>query len=158
MLVIQRLSVSEAWIAIAGARDQALEIGVPMCIAVVDESGTLIAFERMDGGKVHSVQVSIDKAFTAASARKGTHEYNAVCVPGDLTFGIHTALGGRLCIVGGGLPVTVEGLTVGGIGLSSGTPRQDMLCAEAGLRRLIQFLSDPPTPSEPARSAPPAAH
>jgi uncharacterized protein GlcG (DUF336 family) len=153
MLVIQRLSVSEARVAIAGARDRALEIGVPMCIAVVDESGTLIAFERMDGGKVHSVQVSIDKAFTAASTRRGTHEYNALCVPGELTFGIHTALGGRLCIVGGGSPIVIEGVTVGGIGVSSGTPQQDMLCAEAGLRRLNQFLSDPPTISTPARSA-----
>jgi uncharacterized protein GlcG (DUF336 family) len=143
LLQIQRLSVSEAWIAIAGARDQASEMGTPMCIAIVDESGTPIAFERMDGGKVHSVQVSIDKAFTAASARKGTHEYNAACVPGNLTFGIHTALGGRLCVVGGGLPVIVQGLTVGGIGVSSGTPQQDMHCAEAGLRRLTEFLSDP---------------
>jgi len=140
VLQIQRLSVNDAWTAIAGARDQAMEIGTPMCIAVVDESGTPVAFERMDGGKVHSVQLAIDKAFTAASSRRGTHEYSALCIPGNLAFGIHTALGGRFCIVGGGLPVTVEGVTVGGIGVSSGTPQEDMLCAEAGLRRLTQLL------------------
>ncbi len=157
MLQIQRLSVNEARVAIAGARDQALEMGVPMCIAVVDESGTPIAFERMDGGKTHSVQVSIDKAFTAASARKGTHEYNAACIPGNLTFGIHTALGGRLCVVGGGLPVIVKGVTVGGIGVSSGTPQQDMLCAEAGLHRLTEFLTDPLAAPVSAPSVAPAA-
>lgn len=141
MLQILRLSLEEARLALAGARDHAVEIGVPMCIAVVDESGTPIAFERMDGGKVHSVQVAIDKAFTAASARKATHEYNAACVPGNLVFGIHTALGGRICVVGGGLPITLDGVTVGGIGVSSGSPQQDMACAEAGVRRLLDHLA-----------------
>ncbi|MDB5429997.1 MAG: polymerase subunit delta [Caulobacter sp.] len=140
MLQIQRLSADDAAVVIGGAREQAQRIGVPMCIAVVDESGTLIAFERMDGGKVHSVQVAIDKAFTAASARKPTHEYNAACVPGNLVFGIHTALGGRLCVVGGGYPIIVDGVTVGGVGLSSGSPQQDMSCAEAGVSSIVRHL------------------
>ena len=132
-LSIKRLSLSEAEQLIDGARQKAQEIGVPMCIAVVDESGNLIAFDRMDGGKVTSITIAQDKAFTAAAARKATHDYNAACVPGNLAFGIHTALGGRLCVVGGGLPVYVEGEVVGGIGLSSGTPQQDMQCAQAGI-------------------------
>jgi uncharacterized protein GlcG (DUF336 family) len=136
-LSIKRLSLSEAEQLIEGARQEAHEIGVPMCIAVVDESGNLIAFERMDGGKVTSITIAQDKAFTAAAARKATHDYNAACVPGNLAFGIHTALGGRLCVVGGGLPVTVDGEVVGGIGLSSGTPQQDMQCAQAGLDHLL---------------------
>jgi len=117
-----------------------MSIGVPMCIAVTDESGNLLVFERMDGGKAHSIQVAIDKAFTAGSARKATHEYNAACVPGNLVFGIHTALGGRICVVGGGYPITVGGVTVGGIGVSSGSPQQDMAVAEAGLRAVLQLL------------------
>lgn len=132
-LSIKRLSQSDARRLIQGARNKADEIGVPMCIAIVDESGNLIAFERMDGGKVTSITIAQDKAFTAAAARKATHEYNAACVPGNLAFGIHTALGGRLCVVGGGLPVYVDGEVVGGIGLSSGTPQQDMQCAQAGI-------------------------
>ncbi len=136
-LSINRLSLSEADQLIEGARREAREIGVPMCIAVVDESGNLIAFDRMDGGKVTSITIAQDKAFTAAAASKATHDYNAACVPGNLAFGIHTALGGRLCVVGGGLPVYVDGEVVGGIGLSSGTPQQDMQCAQAG----IDFLS-----------------
>jgi len=141
MLTIKRLSQAEAQILIAGARQKAGEIGVPMCIAVTDESGNLIAFERMDGGKVHSIQVATDKAFTAASARKATHEYNAACTPGNLVFGIHTALGGRISVVGGGFPVTVDGDVVGGIGCSSGTPQQDMECAEAGIAALAAAMS-----------------
>lgn len=133
MLTIQRLDAADARQLITGAAAKAAEIGVPMCIAVVDESGHLIAFERMDGGKVTSVTIAQDKAFTAAAARKATHEYNAVNVPGKLAFGIHTEVGGRLSSVGGGLPVTRDGAVVGGIGLSSGTPEQDMACAQAGI-------------------------
>ena len=133
MLTIQRLSIADAKVLIDGARAEAGKIAIPMCIAVVDESGNLIAFERMDGGKITSVTIAQDKAFTAAAARKATHEYNAACVPGNLAFGIHTAMGGRLSVVGGGLPVAVGGAVVGGIGISSGTPQQDMQCAQAGI-------------------------
>ena len=136
MLNIPRLSITEARILIEGAAAKAVEIGVPMCIAIVDESGNLIAFERMDGGKITSVSIAQDKAYTAAAARKATHEYNAACVPGNLVFGIHT----KLCVVGGGLPVTVGGNVVGGIGLSSGSPQQDMECAQAGIDRLLASL------------------
>ena len=77
-----------------------------MCLAVVDESGNLIAFSRMDGGKIVSVSIAQDKAYTAAIARRPTHEYNELCVPGNLVFGIHTACDGRFTIMGGGLPKT----------------------------------------------------
>ena len=137
MLSIPRLDNREAHWLIEGARREAEAIGVPMCIAVTDESGNLIAFDRMDGGKITSINLAQDKAFTAAAARKATHDYNAACVPGQLAFGVHTALGGRLSVVGGGLPVLVDGEIVGGIGLSSGTPQQDMQCARAG----IEYLS-----------------
>ena len=140
MLTIQRLSIDDAKVLIDGARAEATRIGIPMCIAVVDESGNLIAFERMDGGKITSVTVAQDKAFTAAAARKATHEYNAVAVPGNLAFGINSMLGGRLSIVGGGLPVSVDGAVVGGIGISSGTPQQDMQCAQAGIDHFLATL------------------
>ncbi len=133
MLSVNRLDQADARLLIDGAAEKAREIGVPMCIAIVDESGNLVAFERMDGGKVTSITIAQDKAYTAAAARKATHEYNQACVPGNLVFGIHTSMGGRLCVVGGGLPVAVNGQVVGGIGLSSGTPQQDMECAQAGI-------------------------
>jgi len=135
MLTINRLNQIEAKTIINGAVHKANELGVAMCISIVDESGNLIAFERMDGGKVHSVTISQDKAFTAASARKGTHEFNQACIPGheNNLFGIHTALGGRMCIVGGGLPIISNGKVVGGIGVSSGSPEQDLGCAQAGV-------------------------
>jgi uncharacterized protein GlcG (DUF336 family) len=141
MLKVTRLSLADARVLIAGASAKAVEIGVPMCIAVSDDSGNLIAFERMDGGKAHSITVSTDKAFTAGAARKATHEYNAVNVPGSLAFGIHTECGGRISTVGGGLPVVVAGEYVGGIGVSSGSPQQDMDCAQAGIDALLASLA-----------------
>ena len=94
MLTIKRLSFEEANILLAGAAAKATEMNVPMCTAVTDESGHLIKFDRMDGGKVSSISIAIDKAFTGATARKGTHVYNELCQPGKPTFGIHVTNGG----------------------------------------------------------------
>ena len=133
MLTIQRLSIAEADVLVDGARAASHAMGIPMCIAVTDESGHLIAFERMDGGKISSISIAVDKAFTAAVARKGPHVYNQLCQPGQPTFGIHITNGGHFSIIGGGLPVTVDGTIVGGIGISSGTAVEDQKIAEAAL-------------------------
>ena len=133
MLEVRRLSLSDAAILIDGAVAASDGIGIPMCIAVTDESGHLIDFKRMDGGKISSISIAIDKAFTAAVARKGTHIYNQLCIPGQPTFGIHITNGGHFSVIGGGLPVFVNGEIVGGIGISSGTAVQDQEVAEAAL-------------------------
>ena len=133
MLTIKRLSIAEAQILIEGAAAKSTEMGIPMCIAVTDESGHLIRFDRMDGGKISSISIAVDKAFTGAAARRGTHVYNQLCVPGQPTFGIHITNGGHFSIIGGGLPVTANGEIVGGIGVSSGTAEQDLVVAEAAI-------------------------
>ncbi len=133
MLTISRLSREEAEVLIEGAVAKSDAMNIPMCIAVCDESGHLIAFDRMDGGKVSSISIAIDKAFTGAVARKGTHIYNQLCQPGQPTFGIHITNGGHFSIIGGGLPVTVDGTVVGGIGISSGTAIEDLEVAEAAV-------------------------
>lgn len=141
MLTIQRLDINDANILIAGARAHANEIGVPMCIAITDEGGNLIAFERMDGGKVSSSTIAIDKSFTASAAKKPTHEYGSASQPGAPAYGIASAIGGRLMVVGGGLPVIVDNQVVGGIGVSSGTPAQDQACAQAGIDAFYAHIS-----------------
>ena len=134
MLTIKRLDSDEAQMLIEGAVAKAREIGVPMCIAVTDESGHLIRFERMNGGKISSISIAMDKAATGAIARHGTHVYNQLCVPGSPTFGIHITNNGHFSIIGGGLPVFIDGEIVGGIGVSSGTAEQDRICAEAAIQ------------------------
>lgn len=138
MLTIKRLSLSDARILMDGAAAKAQEIGVPMCIAVTDESGQLIAFERMDGGKITSSIIAQDKAYTAAGAKRTTESYGVASQPGSPAYGINSALGGRLLVVAGGLPVIVDGDVVGAIGLSSGTPAQDTECAQAGIDHFLK--------------------
>lgn len=136
MLLVKRLSLEDANLLLDGAAKKAGELGVPMCIAVCDEAGDLIAFRRMNGGKVTSISIAIDKAYTAGAARRPTHVYNELCRPGSGTFGIHITNDGHFSIIGGGLPVTSDGVVVGGIGASSGTPDQDIACAQAGIDAL----------------------
>ena len=120
MLNIKRLSRDEAFVMIAAAEKKATAIGVPQVIAVSDESGNLIAFSRMDGGKASSIQIAMAKAFTAGAARNPTMFYNEHCVPGSPSFGIHVSNEGKFSI----------------IGVSSGTPAQDVEVAEAGVKAL----------------------
>ena len=127
------LDLNDANSLLEGARSRASTIGVPMCIAVTDAAGNLVAFERMDGGKVTSITIAIDKAYTAAAAKKATHEYGTASQPGAPAYGINSAIGGRLMVVGGGLPVVESGEVVGGVGVSSGTPDQDRDVAQAAI-------------------------
>lgn len=133
MLTIERLSHADAQIIIEGVYAKATELGVAMCIAVVDESGFLIAFKRMDGGKPMSTTLAQDKAHTAAISHRSTAFYNERNVPGELLFGIHMAAQGRFSTVGGGIPVELGGVIVGAVGLSGGAPEQDIACGEAGI-------------------------
>ena len=140
MKTVKRLDIEDARTLIKGASERANVIGVPMCIAVTDEGGNLIAFERMEGGKVTSTIIAIDKSYTASGAKKATHEYGEVSQPGKSAYGISSAIGGRLMVVGGGLPVIVDGEVVGGIGISSGTPLQDQEVAQVSIDHFLTRL------------------
>ncbi len=121
------------------AIEKANDIGVPMCIAVVDASCNLLSFVRMDGGKHHSANVAMDKAYTAASAKRRTVEIGPLAQPGGPLFGIFTQQGGRFCIVGGGVPLMADGHCVGAIGISSGTVDQDISVAEYAVEQWTQI-------------------
>lgn len=118
---------------ITAAQAKATELGVPMVIAISDESGVLKAFGRMDGAALLSVQIAQDKAYTAAGfglPTDGWHDFIKDDPP--LAAG---ATGGidRLVIFGGGYPIKVGDRTVGAIGVSGGHYTQDMEVAQAGL-------------------------
>src|SRR5690606_17410111 len=134
------IDVQDAQVLLQGARDKAREIGVPMCIAITDESGNRIAVERMDGGKITSSTIAIHKAFAAAGARKATGDDGRSSQPGSPAYGINSAINGRLMVVAGGLPLSVDGEVVGGIGVSSGTPAQDTEVAQAGIDAFLAGL------------------
>ena len=133
MITIRRLSIDDARVLIEGAEEKSREIGIPMCSAVTDEAGNLLAFTRMDGAKISSIDIAISKAFTGAAAKKGTHEYNKLAVPGKPTFGIHVTNRGRFSIIGGGLPIIINDEVVGGIGISGGTADDDLIVAQGAV-------------------------
>ncbi len=117
---------------IAAAEKKAQQIGQPMNIAVADEGANLIAHVRMDGAWLGSVDVSINKAFTARAFDVSTKDLATHSQPGRQFFGIHASNGGRVMIFAGGIPLTRNGKVVGAIGVSGGSGEQDQSVAEAG--------------------------
>ncbi|KAK3715879.1 hypothetical protein LTR37_006862 [Vermiconidia calcicola] len=138
---IPMLSLEAAKVAAEGAQEKAKQMGMDFNIALVDGTLQLLHFVRMPNAKLTSIQISIDKAFTAAGHRSPTSAYqNKVFLPGGPAFGIHNSNGGRFMIIGGGIPIEVDGVTVGAIGVSTGTPAQDIECATAGVEAVNAFV------------------
>jgi uncharacterized protein GlcG (DUF336 family) len=111
--------------------------GVPMNIAIVDAATHLVAVARMEDAKTTSTSIAMDKAFTAAGHRMTTRALSERAAPTGIAFGMHTTNGGRLNIIAGGVPLTdAEGVVIGGIGCSGGTPAQDEEVCEAAIAAL----------------------
>lgn len=140
MKQVPRLTLDDAKLMLAAAEQKAREIGVDMDIAIVDDGGNLLMFERMDNARVTSISIAIDKAFTAGAARKSTRAYGEVSGPGQPAFGINSSIQGRFMIFAGGLPIFIDDQPVGGIGCSSGSPDQDEEVAQAGIDALLGVI------------------
>jgi uncharacterized protein GlcG (DUF336 family) len=117
---------------IAAAEAKALEIGQPMNIAVVDTGGNLVSHVRMDGAWIGSIDISINKAFTARAFDIETAQLAKNSQPGQQFFGIHASNHGRVMIFAGGIPLRRNGAVIGAIGVSGGDGKQDQTVATAG--------------------------
>lgn len=140
MKTVAKLSLDDVRAMMAAAEQKAVEIGVDMDIAIVDDGGNLLMFQRMDNARITSINIAIDKAFTAAAARKSTRAYGETSGPGQPTFGLNVSHQGRFMIVAGGLPAFVNDDIVAGIGCSSGSPDQDEEVAQAGIDALAKLV------------------
>ncbi len=121
---------------ISAARKKAADIGVPMVIAVVDAGGNLVAQQRMDDALLVSIDISLNKAYTAVAAKMPTHELAPLASPGGPLFGISHADKGRIVVFGGGFPLKHNDEIIGGIGVSGGSVEEDMTCASAATAML----------------------
>lgn len=131
----QSISADGSQQVIAAAVARADEIGVPMVIAVVDESGRLKAYLRMDGSLLASVDVSQAKAATAVGFGLATDQwYGAIEHDPPLLHGV-TAIP-NFMMIGGGIPIVVDGGIVGAVGVSGGSYQQDTEVAQAGVAAL----------------------
>ena len=142
MKTVPRLVLDDARVLMAAAEEKALDIGVDMDIAITDDNGSLLMFHRMDNARITSIEVAINKAFTAAAARRSTRAYGEVSQSGGPAFGIHVSNQGRFMIVAGGVPLFVNDQIVGGVGCSSGHPDQDEEVAQAGIDAFIKSISN----------------
>ena len=126
------VSLEDARRVTAAAEDRAKEIGQPQNIAVVDAGGNLVSHIRMDGAWIGSVDISINKAFTARAFDLPTADLAEQSQPGEPFFGIQESNKGRIMIFAGGVPLKRDGEVVGAVGVSGGDGEQDTTVAEAG--------------------------
>lgn len=126
------MKLEDARRVISAASKKAEEIGQPMNIAVVDGGGNLVAFVRMDGAWLGSIDIAINKAFTSRAFDISTKDLGALSKPGEQFYGIHASNHGRVMIFAGGVPIKLDGKVIGAIGVSGGLGAQDQAVAEAG--------------------------
>ena len=130
----QTISYESAVKMVAAAVAKAAQLGCKQNVAVVDDGGNLKAFGRMDGAALLGVEGCQRKAFTALFGVGTQALYNAIKEDQSLVIGLsHFS---RATMVGGGLPIVVDGEIIGGIGVGGGSVDEDVACSQAGLDAL----------------------
>ncbi|WP_256203794.1 heme-binding protein [Nitrosomonas sp. Nm58] len=121
---------------VAAAMQQCERDGFQVSIAVVDRSGVVQAQVRMDGAGAHTIESSFRKAYTSASLKLPTMKMAQIAAKDPELQGLHH-MANNILLLGGGLPIIINGEVVGGIGVG-GAPGAhfDEVCAEAGLKSI----------------------
>ncbi|MCC6074156.1 heme-binding protein [Pseudomonas sp. GCM10022188] len=135
------LSLDLALLAMPAVLAEARSLGVRVSVSIVDASGQLIHLAHMDGAPAPSRDIAHDKAWTAAGFGVATSswEERLAGMPDSVRTGL--SMRPRLALFGGGVPVRVDGASVGAIGVSGATAAQDEQCAQAGVRAILEALS-----------------
>lgn len=131
MIQQQSVSLDDARRIISAGEQKARQIGQAMNIAVVDAGGNLVAHVRMDGAWIGSVDIAINKAFTARAFDIATKDLGEHSQPKGQFYGIHASNHGRVMIFAGGIPLKRGDQVVGAVGVSGGDGKQDQAVAEA---------------------------
>src|SRR5271169_6876938 len=133
---IPSLTLADARSLIAAGEKKAKDLGIPYNIAVVDAGGGLIAHVRMDGAWLGSVDIAINKAWTARAFDMPTDDLSHLAQSGQQGFGLNTTNDSRVVIFGGGIPVKRDGAVIGAVGASGGSVAQDIEVAKAAVAGL----------------------
>ena len=142
-----RLGLAGARAVIAGSMAMAVKMKLKVNVAVVDDGGHLVAFERMDGARPASLYTAMTKATSAATFRQATGPIPAGATTVDPVLNISLqnaadASGGKITALHGGVPLVVDGQTIGAVGIAGGTGEQDAQVARAGVQALIDQLAE----------------
>lgn len=124
----RRLTHHAALAMLQAAVAKAETMGQPQCIVIVDASGVSLAELRMTGAKFLSLKSARAKARTAASIGAPSD-----ALPESVRPAIAAATEGNITGLSGGLPIFCDGILLGGIGIGSGSAKQDISVAEAAL-------------------------
>jgi glc operon protein GlcG len=124
------ISVEDAKKAAAPALAEAKKNNWTVAVAVVDPSGNLVYYEKMDNTQLGSANISVDKARSAALFKRPTKAFQDALATGGENLRILRLQG--TIPVEGGFPLLLDGKIVGGIGVSGATSAQDAQCAKAG--------------------------
>ena len=136
----RRPSRALARIGIERAIEVSIAQGCRTCVAVVDPSGQLVSYDRMDGAPFQSAQHAMDKAISSAGNEMGTHEmWQNIKDDPWLRQGINKVAG--LNLLGGGVPIKLGGEILGAVGVSGscGMP-EDQAAAEAAVAAIIAAI------------------
>lgn len=117
---------------IKAACDYARGQGLKVCVSVVDHHGNLLAFQRINGSPLHSISIAQDKAYTAVSFGIETAKWPQRLASKPYTFQ-SLANCSRMSMLGGGVPINIDGQIVAAVGVSGASEQQDMDCANAGI-------------------------
>ncbi len=128
-----RLTTADVYIALQAAEAKANEIGVPMGITVTDAHGAVRGFIKMDGTFVHAQDTSFSKAYSAVSLRQPTG-----VLPPSVANELGSITQGRLTNLKGGIPITVDGVIIGGVGVGGGVGNEDEIVARAGAEAVVK--------------------
>jgi len=130
------INLEDARRVIAAGERESKNQGQPMNIAVVDGGGNLVAFARMDGAWLGSINIAMNKAWTSRAFDIETKTLSTVTQPGGDFYGIHASNDGKVMIFAGGVPLKRNGAVVGAVGVSGGSGKQDQAVAEAAAKAL----------------------
>ena len=133
---IQTLTLADARRILAAGEAAADKLGVPYNLAVVDAGGNLITHARMDGAWLGSIDIAINKAWTARAFDMATEDLGKMAQSGKPLFGIDSPNHAKVVIFGGGVPVKSGDVVIGGVGASGGTVDQDIEVVEAAVAAL----------------------
>ncbi|MFA9378861.1 MAG: cob(I)yrinic acid a,c-diamide adenosyltransferase [Lachnotalea sp.] len=119
-----------------------LQKGINAVVAVCNPDGNMIAVHNMDGAFLASFDVAIKKAYTAVAVKMATIELGKLAIPGGTFYGVDKADNGRIIIIGGGVPLTLENRIIGGLGISGATGEQDHEIAMYGQQILSDLMQE----------------
>lgn len=145
--VLERLSIGEKKLSLKAAKslidkieEEAKKRGLNAVIAICGVDGNIIAVHVMDNAFLASFDIAMKKAYTSVAVKMSTKELGKLAMPGETFYGVDKADNNRLIIFGGGIPLKIGEVIIGGLGISGGSSEDDDSLAQFGAEEFLHLL------------------